>query len=313
MSFVLRAFEAPGDYARLAELKNLNRVQPLTPQEIAGEDADNPPGSICHRIMAVRPSDGRAMGFAEALRFPNTRIGKFYAAVVTDPEARGKGAGAALLADLERFAKEHGGNLLVGEVRDTDPDSLGFAQRRGFTIRRHGFDSTLDLATFDPSPFAGVVDGVKAGGIRFFTMADEPGSVTEEKLYRLLERTLPDIPGYEASAFMSFDTFRNWVLEKPNARPDLIIMAADGDRLVGVTTLNVFPDHLYTAHTSVLPECRGRQIALALKLLSIDAARRYGVGYMRTGNDSLNGPMLAVNRKLGYVPVAGDYEVVKEL
>ena len=56
-----------------------------------------------------------------------------------------------------------------------------------------------------------------------------------------------------------------------------------------------------------------RKIALALKLLSIRAALRWGADYIRTNNDSQNAPMLAINRKLGYVPQPGGYRMVKAL
>ena len=58
---------------------------------------------------------------------------------------------------------------------------------------------------------------------------------------------------------------------------------------------------------------RGRGIALALKLLAIRAARRYGARYLRTNNDSENAPMLAVNRKLGYQPAPGYYRMSARL
>ena len=58
------------------------------------------------------------------------------------------------------------------------------------------------------------------------------------------------------------------------------------------------------------PMSESEQYYKALKLRGVEAAKRLGVRQMRAGNDSLNAPMLAINRKLGYVPVAGEYEVV---
>jgi hypothetical protein len=42
-------------------------------------------------------------------------------------------------------------------------------------------------------------------------------------------------------------------------------------------------------------------------------ARRLGAGTIRTNNDSLNAPMLAINRKLGYCPLPGYFRLVKHL
>ncbi len=61
--------------------------------------------------------------------------------------------------------------------------------------------------------------------------------------------------------------------------------------------------------TGVRREYRGRGIALALKLLAIRFARSVGAQEITTSNDSLNAPMLAVNRKLGYQPQNGQYKL----
>lgn len=113
-----------------------------------------------------------------------------YAAV--EKGARGRGVGQALVNAIEQFTAGHGSNLLSAEVEDSDPASLAFAQKRGYQIRRHGYDSVLDLIRFDPTPFARLVDSVKAGGIRFFTMADDSSDDLKQALYKLYEATFVD-------------------------------------------------------------------------------------------------------------------------
>lgn len=54
--------------------------------------------------------------------------------------------------------------------------------------------------------------------------------------------------------------------------------------------------------TGVEKAYRGRKLALALKLLAIRIAQAHDAATIRTGNDAENGPMLAINRKLGYQP-----------
>lgn len=64
---------------------------------------------------------------------------------------------------------------------------------------------------------------------------------------------------------------------------------------------------MYNMITGVDRAHRGRGVALALKLLSIEYARRCGADYIRTHNDAENAPILAINRKLGYQPQPGLY------
>jgi predicted GNAT superfamily acetyltransferase len=98
-------------------------------------------------------------------------------------------------------------------------------------------------------------------------------------------------------------------------RPDGQILAADGDKYVGLSAVGYFKDSnsAYNLMTGVMPEYRGRKIALALKLLSIRAAKSWGVDTIRTNNDSQNAPMLAINHKLGYVPQPGIFRMTRTL
>lgn len=310
MHWTMRTNQAPGDLEAVAALLSQIRPEPVTPAEIEDRRSWLPEGSIRHEIVAEH-SESRFVGFAEAYRYPNTLRGKFYVNLAVDRAARGQGVGQALLQEIERFAASHGATLLVTEIAERDPASLAFAQHRGYAIRRLGYDSVLDLSRFDKAGFSGVADGVRQGGIRFFTLADSPSEGMKQALYKLYEDTFTDIPGYEAERFMAFETWHSMVIESGGARPDWVIIAAEGERLAGATTLVDRGEYLYTNHTVVRPEFRGRKIALALKLQAIKAALRHGATRMITGNDSRNEPMLAVNRKLGYLPETGTYELAK--
>jgi GNAT superfamily N-acetyltransferase len=68
--------------------------------------------------------------------------------------------------------------------------------------------------------------------------------------------------------------------------------------------------HMYNMTTGVERDFRGHGLATALEVLAIRCARRYGAAYLRTNNHSENAPMLAVNRKLGYLPEPGKYLLV---
>lgn len=310
--FRLRHANLPDDYTHMAAILNASRVLPTTAEELAGTQSRWPEGSVLLCRIAEDESE-QVIGFAEAYRFPNTAEGKFYANVVVHPASRNKGIGSILLRTIEQFVVEHDGNRLVGDVEDIDVTSLAFMEKRGYRVERHGYDSTLDLSGLKEPPNFGDVATVEATGIRFFTLADSDTPETRRALYELYGRTMVDIPGYEAKSFMTYQTWSQFVIERQEVRLDWIFIAANNDCLVGVTQITNSRDHVYTTHTLVDREYRGRGIAKALKLLTIEAAIQHGAPYMRTGNDSLNGPMLAVNQKLGYKPVAGDYTVTRHV
>jgi RimJ/RimL family protein N-acetyltransferase len=94
-------------------------------------------------------------------------------------------------------------------------------------------------------------------------------------------------------------------MSAPSSRLDRLWLAWDGDRLVALSFLD-FPlerGHVWTGYTASDRDYRGRGIAQAVKNESVGQAIELGVSRIRTGNDAENEPMLAINRKLGYVPV----------
>ncbi len=200
-------------------------------------------------------------------------------------------------------------------MRDHNPAWLRFAQVRGFQIDRHIFESTLDLATFDESRFAGVIESVQAQGVRFFSLADVGNTEdNQRKLYELNKRTALDIPGSDGT-FRRFEDFQKTVFEASWFRAQGQILVADGDAWVGLSVAGYFAatNSAYNMHTGVLKEYCGRKIALALKLLATRFVRACGATYVRTNNDSQNAPILTINRKLGYKPEPGYYRCVKGL
>lgn len=314
MSFALRPARLPEEYPAIATLLSAASYAPVTAAQVAEEDGYLPENGIRFRTMAVEESGG-VVAFGEGFRYPTTLPGKFYITVVTAPAERGRGIGSALMEAILGQVRRHGATLLSCQVQESDQRSLAYLNRRGWEVRRHGYDSVLDLSRFDANRFVPEVAVARTAGIRFASLAEAPGEHTERSLYQMLSEAMPDIPGNDGQGFMAYETFRRWALGGEGFRPDLNILAADGDRVVGATLQSLRPGEteVYTVNTSVLRGYRGRKIALALKVLGLTAAKGLGATRARTGNDSLNGPMLAVNRKLGYQPVAGSYELVRRL
>jgi RimJ/RimL family protein N-acetyltransferase len=63
--------------------------------------------------------------------------------------------------------------------------------------------------------------------------------------------------------------------------------------------------------TGTMRAHRGRGLASAVKLASIEWAARNGIVQLATRNDETNAPMLAINRRLGYRPAARRVEYLR--
>ena len=238
--------------------------------------------------------------------------GHYYIKVIVAPEERGQGLGAQMYEAALDAARECGATHLESSVRETNLISLKFAERRGFKIDHHSFESTLDLTDFDEHRFDDLMARLHAEGFRFFSLAE--AGTTEENKHRLYEVNRAaglDNPGNHG-IFPDFYAFSKNVFEASWFRADTQILVSHGERWVGLSAIGIYPEdqHAYNAFTGVLREYRGRGLAQALKLQTILLAKKAGMRYIRTNNDSKNAPMLAVNRKLGYKPEPGSYQLL---
>lgn len=313
MQITIRKPDPALEYDALADL--LSRVwrQKVTPQSLVEWDQDSIVTATMRRRMVALNEVEKVTGYSMVWRDPQTENGRYGLYVVVDPEQRRQGIGSRLYDEALAFAVAQGAVVLDSEVFDDDEIGLGFARRRGFTIRRHVFQSEIDLHTFDPQPFAGHVAQVEASGIRFFSLA-EAGDTQEarRKLHAVNRRTSLDDPASTGS-FSDFETFNNRLNNASWFLPQGQILAADGDDYIGLSAVGYFAadNSMYNLMTGVDRAYRGRGIALALKLKAIAFARAYGADTIRTSNDSENEPMLAINRKLGYKPLPGEYRLIK--
>jgi GNAT superfamily N-acetyltransferase len=308
---VLIEDDAPGT----AALINEGASEPATIETIRERlRGDGRPLSDVLRLGAFEGE--RQIGYGHAVRSNWMSDGLYWLHITVDPALRRRGIGSRLYIALLDHVRGQGATALRGEAREAEPDALPFAEHHGFMIDRHIFESTLDLAAFDGTPFAESIKRAEAQGIRFFTMADVGNTLEARRRLYELERTVArDIPGGSESTIRPFETFLQQVCDDPAYLPDGQIVAAVDEAWVGLAAILRIPgaNGMYNGITGVLPAYRGRGIALALKLLAIYTARRHGAAYLRTNNDSQNAPMLAVNRKLGYRPEPGYYRMLATL
>lgn len=316
MKFTLRPV-TPADYPRMVEIVNAQVREPVTADDLAREDRHRVKEDPFFRLGAAA-ADNRLVGYGLTLSGAGHRPDEFWLRVRIDPAYQRQGLGRALYDQIMAYARSKGATRLESSVREDDPDAYAWAERRGFVKEYHLFESTLSLPDFDPIPFRDTVEKVRTTGIRFTTLAAETKDgdriATLRRYYEFSSLLATDIPGQADRPKYPWEPHLDWVLNDPNWRDDLVLLAVDGNRWVALCQLA--PQNsgaLYNSFTAVDREYRGRGIALAFKVWSLEIAKSLNAPYIRTNNHSVNQPMLAVNKRLGYVPLPGHYHLAAKL
>lgn len=213
------------------------------------------------------------------------------------PALRRRGIGAA----LHRAISGHARALrLVGfliEVREDDPDSQAFLERRGYVEVERQKALVLDLRSVEPAALE------PPRGIRIVTRAERPDVV--DGMFEAAREAHLDIPGLDGAYDPSFEEWRAHEIDRPSRLPEYTFVALYGDEIVGYAALDVFPNAVYHGLTAVRRTWRGRGIARALKLTQIAAAKAAGFERLETESEEQNVPMRRLNESLGYRPEPG--------
>lgn len=253
---------------------------------------------------------GRLAGYAalsHELHGQPMKPGQQFLDVRVKPEYRGQGIGRALLAAAEQEARQNGVTSLMCAVAPGDDAALAFAARHGFTFDWQTMDGALDLGRFDPTPWADAVAHAEASGIRFTTLlqAQEQPDVLK-KLYELDHHLSRDVPEW-SGVMPSVEAYRASLQE---CDPEAVLIAWDGQHAVGYSMTSADG---YTCFMGVAQAYRGRGIAKALKVLTIEWARRKGLARLTTNNNAASAAIVSLNRELGYSLQLGAIYLVKEV
>jgi GNAT superfamily N-acetyltransferase len=302
------------DLPRIAELVSKQNLEPVTAEELKRQEEQIQPDDKFLRAM-LQAEDGQVVGYCMGFGSKYNKPGHFRMNVRVDEPYWNQGAGSVMYRHVEAWARGQGATHLSAVASERHPHSRPWAERRGFVLDQHIFESTLDLRTFDPAPFADSLQVARDAGIRFTTLAalgdDE---ATLRRYFDWMWEVSLDIPGREGDPKPPFDLFAKAVTGDPRWSKERVFLAMDGDRFAGSAELALQKDgSMYHAGTGIDRAYRGRRLSHAIKLVAIQYAMAQGVPYLRTNNNSKNAPILAVNRAFGYKPEPGFFEMVKHL
>lgn len=313
MTYTLRSLTRD-DFPRMVEIMAKKLTNSPTVAQLIRQDENLPPEMLLVRTGAFAP-DGLMVGYGNVVAGPLNKPGHVSIGIRVDEPFRNQGVGSLLYAEVLRVAMAQQPARLEANVREKNPSDLTWAERRGFKKEWHLFESTLNLAEFDATPFTESVKGAQASGIRFTSFAEF--EQTDDMLRRLLDYSWDlglDVPGQEGQPKPPFELFKKMMVEDPLWDPAGFILAVDGERWAAMASVNrQSSGEYYNGFTGVHRDYRGRRLALATKLLATEYARSKGAAFIRTNNHSVNERMLAVNQKLGYKPEPGIFLLVRDI
>jgi GNAT superfamily N-acetyltransferase len=250
----------------------------------------------------VAELDGRVVGYVFGFKNFFTRDSTtVFGRVVVDEAHRRRGIGTAL---HDRLA-DHASALSAGSTLAhflENPAGVAFATRLGYHEARAEQESVLDPRVVSEAP---------PPELELRTLADaDPHDVYDVDL-----TATRDVPLTEPVDDIPYDEWEDHVLGHPHFTADGSFLAyVDGEpAAVSILLVDLESGRAANMFTGTLPRFRGRGLGLAVKLASIAWAKEHGITSMATTNDERNAPMLAINRKLGYVPAGRQVEYVRAM
>jgi GNAT superfamily N-acetyltransferase len=243
--------------------------------------------------------DGGPAGSAVATIQPQRRD-LVYVLSTVSVEHRRRGVGTRIYEVASRWARERGLDRIEVPVLDNDPESLAFAQKRGFVEERREKGVVLDLEGVEPPPVE------PPEGVEIVTWAERPD--TARGMYEVACEAYPDVPGFEEDEVEPFEDWLAHDMQGSGDRPEATFVAVAGDEVVGYAKFSITAARPTTAAhdlTAMKRAWRGRGIARALKATQIGWAKANGFEQLQTRNDERNAPIRRLNAEFGYRPGIG--------
>ncbi|MDI6105202.1 GNAT family N-acetyltransferase [Actinoplanes sp. NEAU-A12] len=276
------------------------------PYLVRGERAvramiESPPAGEERASFVAVTEPGRVVGWVVAhreLRVAEPGFGRISLLHVHAAHRR-RGIGNELFG----AAREHLRGLGVSRVATiATAEAVGFARRHGFAPTREIRYSALELSALPDLP-------VSPAQIRLVPLSE----VDEATFYEADMAAATDEPGDAAPQPMPYESWRRDVWENPDLDFDASTVAVMGTKIASFSLVLRDGDRVWSEITATVPQYRGRGLALLVKTAALHRAAAVGAKVAYTSNDESNLPMLAVNVRLGYRPVATQFSCTATL
>lgn len=302
----LREFQ-PDDYEAIAEIGNA--IYPeyrYSAEEIRYDDENfDKTKYIFKRYVAEINS--KVVGYVEYYHMFNMfHPQKFWFRGGVHPNYQKQGIGRRLYVQAMHDMGNRRVIRVLTSAREDAARSVAFLQKNSFVETMRSWESRLPVATFNFKQFARYAERFSAQGLTITTLTQERQRDPHclKKLHELFVLIMEDVPHPDQYTPVDFEHFLRYSIEHPGAIAEGYFIAKDGDRYIGQSNLRLSKDEpkdLYQGLTGVRREYRGKSVAMALKLKTIEYARQHGYEVIKTWNETGNVGMLEINNKLGFV------------
>jgi mycothiol synthase len=214
--------------------------------------------------LGVVDDGGRCVAWAMVLQRRRTWVD-------VHPDVRGRGVGTALREWTVGRVRELGGDFAGQIVDDRLPEVAAMLRAAGYTPRHTSWVLRMDHP--DP-PIPEPPDGIQ---LRSYRAADEDELLAMfEEAFSEFEDRLPSSPG----------TWRAMTTGREGFRNDDMIVAVDGERIVGGAFLIEYDASIWVDKFAVLRDYRHRGIGRAMLYAAFARSHELGSSFTELNTDS---------------------------
>ncbi|MFF5160474.1 GNAT family N-acetyltransferase [Streptomyces sp. NPDC000348] len=277
----------------------------VTPESLVHDLTRLHPAAHYRPLVAV--ADGEVIGTAQVhLTHESSEPGQGNVNVYVHPGHTRRGAGTLLVRAAEEHLAAHGATRLFAWVLD-EPGNRAFAEAHGYRVSRAAHFLRLDLANGTLPPLQDPPPGVELRPGSDFAGDPRP-------LFELDAETTADEPSDVDTEFTDYEAWLEETWRHPLFSPALTTVALVDGRPAAFSAARTDGGARYgTVMTGTARAHRGRGLAKLAKNDSLHRARAAGYTEAFTGNDTGNGPMIAINKWFGYEICGTEVRYVRTL
>ncbi len=278
--------------------------------------------------------EGRMVGSGEAFFPLLDNTDKVYFTVHVPPDVRRRGYGTALVEHVIDRAKNDGRTVLIGDSHlpadaGEDHPHQRFAEKSGFTLANTEVHRVLDLPVADER-IQGWIDesAPHHDGYRLETYVDHLPDPLLPSYVHLLNQLVLDAPTgdldfeEERLTVEAYKARMRRIREQGRTLFITVATVGEGDAeeavahsIIGVPPAGADEPNVYQWATLVRRDHRGHHLGMATKARNLREVQRAHPDrtLVHTSNSEVNGPMVAINERIGFRPVEVNAEYLRRL